>query len=408
MAQLSGVESNSGRTNKNEVRYAFSEGDPDLTAVQAFATGHFAREPSLRVHPNDEMFAFGLEHGPARSCSSVGYFRGGLQILSLLREIVTWQFGGFDKVRRILDFASGYGRSTRFLAAEIGPEKVWAGEILPEAVSFQASEFGVHSIQSTVRPEHFRCGESFDCIFVSSLFSHLPEATFGLWLERLFALLTPGGVLIFSVHGEGLMPPGIAMPPSGIWFNENSEIPSLNTADYGVTIVTDGFVRRQIEALTGQLGHYRIERGLCRHQDVYIVSNRPLPHPAPRVMHDPDGFLDRCVWTRQDELVLTGWALDINIGHSVKEIQLFLNGELCGTTENSTERPDIVKHIEPVIGAQRAADLLRSGWQCAITPKQTIRPFSDLLLAKAVSTTGKDFVLRSGVLDTMLEINRRA
>ena len=51
-------------------------------------------------------------------------------------------------------------------------------EILRDAVRFQEQMFGVNSLQSTTEPERFDCDRTFDCIFVASLFTHLPEATF--------------------------------------------------------------------------------------------------------------------------------------------------------------------------------------------------------------------------------------
>ena len=42
-------------------------------------------------------------------------------------------------------------------------------------------------------------------------------------MERLYALVAPGGVLIFSVHGMELLPAGEPAPPSGIAFRPVSE-----------------------------------------------------------------------------------------------------------------------------------------------------------------------------------------
>jgi len=331
-----------------------------------------------------------------------------LQIQSLLRQAVQWRFGGFSKLRRVLDFAAGDGRATRFLAAEVGPDRVWASDILPAAVEFQGKEFGVRTIQPVTDPDQFRCGETFDCILVSSLFTRLPEGMFARWLRVLFGLLAPGGVLVFSVHGEALLPQRVSMPLNGIWFHPGSEDSPLKSSDYGSAIVTDGFVRRQIGKLPGPCHGVSIERGLCRQQDVYILSNQAVPAKAPQIVQEPDGFVDLCLWTKSKELVLGGWAADVNAGHSIKEVQIFINGKLCGVTKNSIERPDIANHLKGAVGESRAAGFLRTGWKCTIATHEEVRPFSDLLLAKAVSTSGAEFVLRSGKLDTMLQIAQRS
>src|SRR3712207_7519003 len=45
-----------------------------------------------------------------------------------------------------------------------------------EGVAFQEREFGVHGIVSTTVPDQFPCDVDFDCILVSSLFTHLPRS----------------------------------------------------------------------------------------------------------------------------------------------------------------------------------------------------------------------------------------
>src|SRR5690349_8804999 len=81
-----------------------------------------------------------------------------------------------------------------------------------DGVRFQEESFGVHGIVSTVRPEEFVCSERFDAITVTSLFTHLPDRRFVDWLRVLLGLLRPGGVLLFSVHGEEVLSADCALP----------------------------------------------------------------------------------------------------------------------------------------------------------------------------------------------------
>ena len=225
--------------------FAFDESHALYGPMRAMVQDQFrgARtEPSLRVHPGDEMYRHSLATLPTAEFGTMAYFRAGLQILDALRQTAGWHERSLTSLDRVLDFAAGYGRSSRFLAALLPPERVWTAEILPDAVAFQGAEFGVNSIQSSKDPAQFRCDERFDLIFVSSLFSHLPERTWGDWLERLHGLLAPSGILVFSVHDEALVPPTHDLPDGGLLFLPENEADSWDVAEYGTTFVSEAFV----------------------------------------------------------------------------------------------------------------------------------------------------------------------
>ena len=107
----------------------------------------------------------------------MNYFRSELSAARLLLEVLHWRFGALDDLR-ILDFASGYGRVTRFLAARLPPASLWVGEIDPDAVEFQRVRFGVGGQVSAQRAADLAIDGRFDAVLASSLFSHLPKAAF--------------------------------------------------------------------------------------------------------------------------------------------------------------------------------------------------------------------------------------
>ncbi|HTQ80135.1 MAG TPA: class I SAM-dependent methyltransferase, partial [Thermoanaerobaculia bacterium] len=141
---------------------------------------------NLNIHAADEMLSF-LEDtfGGDRDQALAVYFDSGRLIWETFREILAWRFGDLDRMGRLLDFASGYGRVTRFAVRDLAPERVWVADIYEQGVRFQEEQFGVHGLVSTASPTDFVTAERFDAILVSSLFSHLPEDTFHTWLARL-------------------------------------------------------------------------------------------------------------------------------------------------------------------------------------------------------------------------------
>jgi len=321
----------------------------------------------------------------------VAYFRAGMQIADAALQVMNWAFGEPSKVSGCLDFACGYGRGTRFLAAAMPVERIWSADVLPDAVKFQTAEFRVNGIRSSTSPAGFHCGRRFDFIFVSSLFSHLPEATFVPWLRTLYGLLAPGGVLAFSVHDEAVMPADVVMPSSGFCFIHFNEISALATSDYGVAIVTESVVRDAIIEATGRSIYHRVRFGLCYHQDIYIVSNRPDPaFSTLRFQHGPTGHLDGISLNDAGELILSGWAVEMSPGEDVAEIQLCLDGCVVQCCKTSFPRADLPVHL-----GKDDPKLRDSGWTCRVELMGENHS-GKVLMVKALSTSGKEFVLHAG------------
>ena len=238
----------------------------------------------------------------------MGYFATGHQIFRAVREIVEWRFGSFEGVRAFLDFASGYGRSTRFLVRALHPDRITVAEIDPDAVRFQREAFGVNGLVSSPQPEGLRLEGPYDVIFASSFFSHLPESSFEPWLRRLRSALAPEGLLIFSVHGMRLLPEEEADAAAGILFRPVSETERLDAAQYGTSFVTDAFVRaavRRAGAPEDRLLEF--PRGLGGYQDLFVLAAPPPPARELRLSRYPLGACDRA--DIGDGVVsVAGWA----------------------------------------------------------------------------------------------------
>src|SRR5579864_3562798 len=274
MAEMSGADALTPHERiqgMSEERLANSDAESESQLVLALCRGLAAGGVNLDVHVEDEMLIFFLyTEGYPFEQALAAYFESGRQIWMTVRQILSWRFGSPRACRRFLDFASGYGRLTRHIVAELPQESVWVSDVYAEGVAFQERTFGVKGIVSASDPQDLRLEISFDCILVSSLFTHLPAARFSGWLRRLGAALTPGGMLLFSVHDLSLWREG-PPPASGIAFSPRSDSASLSTEEYGTAWVSEEYVRSAVKAALGDCAVHRIPRGLANIQDLYVV-----------------------------------------------------------------------------------------------------------------------------------------
>lgn len=371
---------------------------PDETSpfVRAFLADRGIEPGSLdlAIDDRDEMLSFLVQNLEGdRERALFGYFRSGLSVADTMLQILRWRFGDLSGVR-ILDFASGYGRITRFLLRDLPPERVWISDVYAGGVRFQQERFGVHGIVSTVRPEDFRCAETFDAILVTSLFTHLPEERFVAWLRVLFGLLRPGGMVLFSTHDPGLLEPCPEMPPSGLLFQETSESGSLDTRDYGSTWVTEEFVRGAVARVEPSASVHRLERGLCNYQDLYIAVAEPgVDFSGLGVATEPHLFIEHCELHGTDRLELRGWAL-VRSGR-LEAVEVLLDGELLGSFPIDFPRPDVAA----LMGGDR---FIKSGWSGSCTLPAGLSRAASVLLVRARDASGNTHLLRAASLDSLL------
>lgn len=307
--------------------YQTEENHP-LVAAFVPANGRFARL-CLDVHAEDEMFLhFRDLFSGDRDRALAVYFDSGRRIWETMAAVLRWRFGELRPDLQLLDFASGYGRVTRFAALDLLPERIWVADVYEGGVRFQGWAFGVHGLVSHADPGRFECGEAFDAVVVSSLFTHLPEASFPAWMRRLFGLLRPGGVLAFSVRDEALLPAARELPPSGILFERVSESTSLPTEQYGTSWVGEAFVRRVLAEVAPDASLHRVPRGLLHFQDLYVAVPEPdCDFTGLRLRAVPDGFVEHCSFVA-GRLLLMGWVVDRALGASPRELRVAIGGEL--------------------------------------------------------------------------------
>jgi SAM-dependent methyltransferase len=335
------------------------------------------------IDERDDMLDFAIElfrHDRDRALTS--YFQNALEQFHLVRHIASWR----GPVGKMLDFASGYGRLTRLLVHEHLADEITVSDILEGGMEFQAKQFGVRTILSTTNPENFAAPDRYDLIFVASLFTHLPAATFTAWLRRLAELLTPSGLLIFTVHDESLS----TVPfEGGIRFESTSESRVLDVNDYGSTWVTEGYVREQVAAIDPKFACIRMPRALGEWQDVYVVSSMPIENAAPRRL--PKGFVDQ-VEPNELGIFLRGWATAVT--ERADRVEVRLGDKIVATTNEFRPRPDVAVHL----GSDAATD---SSWMLTV-PHAAIRSFRyEVLTISAFTRANEERILFLGTIDSL-------
>jgi SAM-dependent methyltransferase len=289
------------------------------------------RELSTLIHPGDQMLRHSLRHFREVNRSVSQYFNVALQQHNAAQQVFRLILGAPSATHRLLDFACGYGRLLRFLTLSIPPDQIWASEIQRDAVDFAIGQFGVHGILSDFDPRRFDPRTQFDFVWVASLFSHLPQPLFDGWLARLTSILSPRGILCFSVHDECLLPSHIPMPADGIHFISSSENPDLDVNAYGTTFVSEAFVRGAVARACGiDHPHFRISRGLANEQDLYIVPARRDCDLARLTAFRKGawGWVDECRVSEAGELYMRGWAASIDDG-PLDVIEIRIDGADC-------------------------------------------------------------------------------
>ena len=271
----------------------------------------------------------------SRDAAAILYFQKGWEIFLAVRSVAAWRFGGFENVGSMLDFASGYGRVTRFLVRAIDPGRVSVCDIHADAVDFQQETFGVRGLASD--PAAFSRGARFSLIAAASFFSHVPDASFRAWMETLLASMEPSGALLLSTLGSELLADQATDRSGGIVYLPESESDRLDPKVYGTTYVTEEYVRRAVRSAGGDaLSVSRFPRSLGGLQDLYVVTGRDAP-PASllEATYFPWGDADLYEIRADRTLRAAGWVRVVEGTPRVLRAALFVNNRrvaLCETT----------------------------------------------------------------------------
>lgn len=335
---------------------------------------------SVAIDPDDDMFNYSLQNlGRSEIEAWTDYFDLGRHTLDVLTTVLHWAGRDWKDVGSFLDFAAGYGRSTRFMQQVLPPDAIWASDILAPAVAFQRREFKVNGFVSETDPDRVEFPREFDVISVISLFTHLPEPAFHAWLAKLTGSLAPNGILILTSHGMQLLGARFWWRRSAPFrFEARSESGVLDRESYGNTHCTRQFIEQSVERLPGVSLLAHIPKGLNGHQDVTVLARDVAP-PAEECLLPPPSVgvhIDVAKLDAASTLRLEGWALDENLGN-VEQVEVLADGQRAGVAALGVERPDVAEHFGEAASSH-------AGWRFE-APSLATRPRWIAAIAKSAS-----------------------
>jgi len=237
------------------------------------------------IHPDDFIFQYHLTSSwcTERQQAVDFYIMDGERSANQLSELIRKHYGETAGKLSILEFASGYGCVSRHLK-NFADYRVVSCDIHPQAVQFLREKIEVECILSNSDPEKLAAGEQFDVVFALSFFSHMPPATWGKWLRKLFTVVSDGGLLIFTSHGrngwKAVNKP--MLETEGFWFSPISEQKDIPTEEYGTMIVSPYYVFEQLKQAEIASPIFFQEALWWGTQDTYIVRK---PHLDDRPAH---------------------------------------------------------------------------------------------------------------------------
>lgn len=234
------------------------------------------RQVKSEISPGDGMYTGDGAH----------YFKVGLSAIRCIEEALA--AARLASVTQVLDLPCGHGRVLRFLIRRFPEAKFTASDLDRKGVDFCAHLFGAEPVYSERNLDQFSLGQQFDLIWCGSLVTHLNAESIRALLAFFARHLLPGGLLIFTAHGERVIQRmrdrefeyGIteacvtsligAYRKDGFGF---ADYPGASA--YGVSLTSPEWIRRETENL-GLTEVYFRARGWDDHQDVYgfTLQNR--------------------------------------------------------------------------------------------------------------------------------------
>ena len=214
--------------------------------------GHYAgwMGVNAQISPDDDIFRFFAQHPTSRHALR-DYLSDGWRTMTELQALMEQHGHALGASQSFLEFASGHGRFTRHLVQRLPAGTLSVSDVVPGSVDFLQNLLGVQGFYSTPDPDTLTLPQRYQHVFALSLFSHLPESTWGAWLARLHGAVLPGGLLILSTHGLKCAEQSGVQLQEGYAFFASSESTAIEGQVYGTTFTSPDYVTRTARRVLG-------------------------------------------------------------------------------------------------------------------------------------------------------------
>lgn len=124
----------------------------------------------------------------------------------LFKDILAKNYKSINDCSSILDFGCGWGRIIRFFLKDIDESNLWGIDCYKEMIDLCKTQNLRCKLEAidTMPPTRF-APETFDMIYLYSVFSHLSEAAHLKWLEEFKRILKPSGMVIATTRPRGFI-----------------------------------------------------------------------------------------------------------------------------------------------------------------------------------------------------------
>lgn len=134
---------------------------------------------------------------------------------------------------------------------------------------------------------------------------------------------------------------------NGIRYFESSESDSLGTDIYGMTYVTETYVRKSVEQLDPiRRVHYQcFPKALYQTQDVYVVAKKTIENPDFSITIPPLGGFLAMYSDAGENIKFSGWSIDLNQGHQIIRFTVFCDSVRTQVSTNTTDYEEASHHF---------------------------------------------------------------
>ncbi|MCL6697675.1 methyltransferase domain-containing protein [Sphingomonas sp. NSE70-1] len=206
------------------------------------------------------------------------FFISGQRMLDDIERILQSNGQSLFKFDNILDFGCGCGRLMIPLGFMVPPGRISGTDIDIKPIRWLNAHYPSFQDVDVNRvkvPTKYPDGK-FDFIFSISVFTHLPEKMQNAWLAELSRILKPGGIGLFTTHGENhyskLPKAGLSEINSrGFYYSTGSGTDGLPDF-YQTSYHTHAYIRRRWSKYFDVLSISA--EGIGRNQDAVLVRKR--------------------------------------------------------------------------------------------------------------------------------------